>query len=374
MKIAIVRRAKNSSFSMEVYADGLISGLRQVRPDWSIVEIQPSFAEYQGSALKRVGTYYGRYWSFPRQVQQCQEVDLVHIIDHSDGHILHLLKGQPRPAVITCHDLINYRQPENITDQASIPLLSNTLWRYAVRGISRADHIITVSDHTAKDVMALFNVAPQRLTTAHNGVDPDFRPLPLEQVEKVRQQQGIAPAAFVLLNVGSNHPRKNVFAVFKALNLLSQQGRTVHFIKAGADFTPEQKAFIQKERLCDRVTYAGRPDKAQLVNLYNAADVLVAPSLYEGFGITPLEAMACGTPVIASNTTAMPEAVGDAGLLITPHDVEGIANCAARIADDSNLRRQLIEKGLARVQQMTWNHSAEIVANTYEQLLQKGKK
>ncbi|MGB3514956.1 MAG: glycosyltransferase family 1 protein [Elainellaceae cyanobacterium] len=370
MRVAIVRRALGASFSMDICADGLVSGLRQVRPHWDVVEIIPSFSEYQGSALSRVGKYYRRYGQFPRQVRRRTDIDLFHIVDHSDGHLCYTLGRTGRPVVITCHDLINYLQPENISTQTRAPLVSSWVWRYAVRGIAQADHIITVSDHTAKDVMATFGVEPTRLTTAHNGVDPAFRPLAPEHIAATRSRYGLTSNTICLLNVGSNHPRKNMFAVLKALAMLRQQGLPVHLLKAGADFTADQKTYLQRQNLTDFATYVGKPEQAELVAAYNAADMLVAPSLYEGFGITPLEAMACGTPVIASNTAALPEAVGEAGLLVAPDDIGGIAAAVANLSTNSGLRTTLIEKGVARASQMTWARSAEIVASTYERLAQ----
>jgi glycosyltransferase involved in cell wall biosynthesis len=353
---------------MDVYADGLISGLRQARPRWDIVEIIPSFSEYQGSALSRLGKYYRRYRQFPRQVRRRTDVDLFHIVDHSDGHLCYALGRTQRPVVVTCHDLINYIQPENIRTQTSMPLVSTWVWRYAVQGIAQADHIITVSDHTAKDVMATFGVEPARLTTAPNGVDSAFRPLPPKAIAAARSRYHLAPDTLCLLNVGSNHPRKNMVAVLKALAVLRQQSLPVHLLKAGANFTDEQKNYLHQQNLTDCVAYVGKPNQTELVELYNAANVLLAPSLYEGFGITPLEAMACGTPVIASNATALPEAVGDAGVLVAPNDIEGMAANVVRLANDRCFRENLIEKGLTRASQMSWVRSADIVAAAYERL------
>ena len=239
-----------------------------------------------------------------------------------------------------------------------------------MRGIRQADRIITVSHHTAKDVMDIFGVAPDALQTAHNGIDAQFRPLPQPQIEAVRSRYHLAPQTFCLLNVGSNHPRKNIFTVLKVLNALHQEGHRVHFLKAGADFTTEQKTYISQQNLTDWVTYVGKPDKAELVQLYNAVDVLVAPSLYEGFGITPAEAMACGTPVIASNTTALPEVVGHAGILVPPNDIQTMAAAIQRLQQDPTEYQKLVVAGCDRARLFTWQLHAESVAAVYENLLE----
>lgn len=372
MQIAIVRRAPGASFSMDVYADGLVNGLRQVRPDWKVVEITPTFKEFEGSALSRLGKYYRRYGQFPRQVRQQRDVDLFHVIDHSDGHLCYSLGRAARPVVITCHDLINYIQPENISTQAKLPMVSRWFWRYAVQGLAQADHIVTVSDHTAKDVMATFGVEPARVTTAHNGVDPAFCPLPPEQIAVARSRYGLRGDRFYLLNVGSNHPRKNVVALLQALALLRQQGVPAHLLKAGADLTAAQKTYAQQQNLTDYVAYVGKPDQAELVALYNAADVLVAPSLYEGFGITPLEAMACGTPVVVADATALPEVVGDAGLRVPPQDIGAIATALRQLYEQPEVYARLANAGRDRAQLFTWAAHGDRVAAVYETLVNQG--
>ena len=371
MRIAVVRRALKASFSMDVYADGLVSGLKAVRPNWEIVEITPNFSEYQGSVASRVGKYYQRYWQFPRQIQQQADVDLFHIVDHSDAHLVYGLAKANRASVVTCHDLINYIQPENLDNQAIFPFVSRSIWNYSVRGLRQADQIVTVSNHTAQDVTAVFNITPTKLTTAHNGVDASYQPLSRIQIKAVRKQYEIDEDTFCWLNVGSNHPRKNVSTLLEALALLRQQNVSVCFVKAGADFTDRQKDFINCQNLADCVRYVQKPDKAALRKLYSAADALVAPSLYEGFGITVLEAMACGTPVIASNVTSLPEVVGHAGIMVPPKDVEAIAKATLTLKTCPDEVARLSRLGLQRVQAFTWQNAAEIVANVYEKALIK---
>ncbi|WP_242036864.1 glycosyltransferase family 1 protein [Leptolyngbya sp. FACHB-321] len=356
---------------MDVYADGIVNGLKAVRPDWDIVELVPPIASTKGKSwLVGLQKYYQRYWSFPSTVRQ-QDVDLFHIIDHSDGHLAYWLQGAHKPIVVTCHDLINFLQPENISDQAKLPLLSAAVWKYAVKGIRHADHIVTVSAHTAKDVIRLMTVEAERLTVAPNAVEALFQPLPPSEFAWVRQQQQISSETTCLLNVGSNHPRKNVAAVLSALNTLKDQGVSVHLFKTGADFTAEQKTFIQSHNLKSFVTYLGKPDKTALIQIYNAADILVAPSLYEGFGMTILEAMACGTPVVTSNVTSLPEVAGDAAIVVAPNDIAAIVQAVDQLREDDNLRHLLIEKGLVRVKSFTWEKTSELIADIYEQLLDK---
>jgi len=155
----------------------------------------------------------------------------------------------------------------------------------------------------------------------------------------------------------------------QVIQQLKTQKIPIHFWKVGADFTPEQKEWIEAHSLQSSVTYLGKPDQPTLLQLYNAADMLLAPSTHEGFGITLLEAMACGTPVITANTSAMPEVVGDAGVLIDPLNVEAIAAAILHLRRDSTYRQALIQKGLERVKTFTWEAVAEAIAQIYESLI-----
>jgi glycosyltransferase involved in cell wall biosynthesis len=143
----------------------------------------------------------------------------------------------------------------------------------------------------------------------------------------------------------------------------------VQFWKVGSDFTDEQKAFIQTQGLETQIHYLGNPDKSTLVQIYSAADILVAPSLHEGFGMTLLESMACGTPVITANLSAMPEVVEDAGILVDPTDSQAIAEAVNQLHSNSTEYQILVEKGLARIKRYTWEKTAEQIAQIYEHLL-----
>lgn len=364
MKVLIVRTMPE--FSMDIYANGLIAGLKIVRPDWKIMAIAPvPLSRSSRSWQTRLHKYYERFWKFPRTVHQ-QTTDIVHIIDHSDGHIAYTSKNQP--TVITCHDLINYFYPQNLQGSVQIPWISNALWRRSIHGMKQANHIITVSQQTAHDVTQILDIPPAKITVVPNATS-GFHPLfPLER-EVLRQQHKLSPHTTCLLNVGSNHPRKNITTILQVIQHLKTKQIPIQFWKVGADFTPEQQAWIQAHDLQSSVTYLGKPDQPTLMQLYNAADMLLAPSIHEGFGITLLEAMACGTPIITANTSAMPEVVGDAGVLIDPLNVEAIAAAILHLRQDNTYRQTLIQKGLERVKAFTWEAVAEAIAQVYESLL-----
>jgi glycosyltransferase involved in cell wall biosynthesis len=367
VRIAIVRPMPN--FSMDTYADGLVAGLRVVRPHWEIIELAPKpIDRHSRSVMVRAEKFYERFWRFPRSVAD-QSADIVHVIDHSEAHIVRWVKPKGMPVVVTCHDLINFFYRNNLQGSVQVPIVSSGLWLRSVKGMKQANHIVTVSAVTAHDTTQLLSIDPAQITVAPNAVEAIFQPSPLHQRDTLRQQHGATPETICLLNVGSNHPRKNLTAILQAVASLVQQGLPVQFWKVSADFTDEQKALIHQQNLEPYIRYLGNPDKATLVQIYSAADILVAPSLHEGFGMTLLEAMACGTPVITSNLSAMPEVAGDAGILVDPHSSEAIVGAVTHLHNDPVYYQMLVAKGLDRAKQFTWENTAVQIAQIYEHLL-----
>jgi glycosyltransferase involved in cell wall biosynthesis len=356
---------------MDVYADNLVSELRQIRPHWTITEIAPDpwwdgedSSWHSGTGLRK---YYERFWHHPRQVKQ-QETDLFHIIDHSNAHVAYWLTRLGKPIVVTCHDLVQFIYPELLREQARFPAFSTAMLNYSVRGMLKANQVITVSSNTANDVETILGIERQKITVIPNGTDKHFHPLPKGSVEHLRQTYTTSPDEICLLNVGSSHHRKNLVTVLKVLHTLIQQGISIRLWKAGDDFTADQKAFIQTHQLEQKVTYLGKPTPDLLLEIYNAADILIAPSLYEGFGLTVLEAMACGAPVITSNVSSLPEVAGDAAILVDPIDVQAMSEAILQLRNTASYRQVLREKGMERVCKFTWRQTAEQVAQVYENL------
>ena len=371
MRVVIVRREPKVSLSMDVYADNLISELTAIHPEWEIRQICPQpWSDdlenlwHSGNPLRK---YYERFFNHPRAVSQI-EADIFHIIDHTNGHVAYWLKRSGKPVVITCHDLVQYVYPEILKNQSRFPALSMAVWQYSVKAMKIADRTIAVSTNTAKDITNWLNIAPKQIAVVPNGVESEFRSLSPEIVNNWRQQYVNSPEEICLLNVGSNHQRKNILTVLKVVQAIADRGLPVRLWKIGDDFTVEQKQFIGDRALNKYITFLGKPDREALIRFYNAADIMLAPSLYEGFGLTILEAMACGTPVITSNVSSLPEVAGDAAILVNPMDVEAMTKAILRLQKDSAYRQNLINKGLAKAKTFTWRKHAEDVAQVYQQL------
>jgi glycosyltransferase involved in cell wall biosynthesis len=370
--IALVRRERGVAFSMDVYADNLVANLRALHPDWQIIEIAPDSWGQGTGDLWRSGTgvrkYYERFWRHPRAVCQLQ-ADLFHIIDHSNAHVAYWLHQLQRPTVVTCHDLVQWVYPQILRDQSRFPAFSMAAWRYSVNGMTQAQQVIAVSNNTARDVARYLAIEPQRIVTIPNGVDQGFAPLPLESTLAFRQRYNCPLETLCLLNVGSTHQRKNIPTVLHTLRDLRDRGIATQLWRIGEAFTQEQQALIDQFQLAPLITQIPLADATTLVQAYNAADVLVAPSLYEGFGLTVLEAMACGTPVIAARTSSLPEVVGAAAMLVDPLDVGAIAAAVCRVQQEPAYRAQMVQAGRDRAKTFTWAKSAAATAQLYQTLI-----
>jgi glycosyltransferase involved in cell wall biosynthesis len=272
----------------------------------------------------------------------------------------------PCPLVVTIHDLTFDLFPELFRRFNRLYL--QQLTRQTVR---RATQIIADSESTRADVLRILGVPPEKVVTIPAGVGEEMHPLDdPEPVRALRQRYELPDR--MLLYLGTLEPRKNVLAVIEAYALLRQRPGFAHqLVIAGGKgwYYEEIYARVEQLGLRDAVIFPGYIPEAELPVWYNAADLFVYPSLYEGFGLPPLEAMACGTPVIVSNVSSLPEVVGEAGLTVPPHDVEALANAIQSLLDDPARRQALREAGLARAKLYSWKSTALQTAQLYHRIL-----
>lgn len=369
MKLVIARRTPGIAWSMDVYADNLISQIQQLRPNWDVIQWSPSITSWRsGSGLRK---YYERYWRYPRALRQVSG-DIFHVLDHTDGHLVRWLHQAGKSVVATCHDLVSLTYPEHLREESRFPLISETVWRHAVHGLCQADQVLCVSESTERDVFWHLKVPLMRTNVIHSGINPAFRPLPRSHIATIRQNDCHHPQEWVLLHVGSNQRCKNLTGVLEALKILRDRQIPARLWQVGAQFTQRQQQYIEQQQLGNFITSLGslnpRTQLEQLVEIYNAADVTVFPSFYEGFGFPILESMACGTPVVTSDVFAMPEVAGNAGILVNPSVADSIAAGIAKLYHHSAYRQEMIQRGLTRAQQFHWRTTAQQTIELYERM------
>ncbi|MEE8472104.1 MAG: glycosyltransferase family 1 protein [Dehalococcoidia bacterium] len=268
--------------------------------------------------------------------------------------------------VVTVHDLVVLKYPEY---QFFTRVKHIGGW---LRKLNRADAVVAVSENTRKDILELLDVPPEKVHTVYNGYNADlFRSdLSPEYVEGVLRRYHLGTP--YILSLGTLEPRKNLVRLIQAFHLLRKKSPDpIYLVLAGAMGWKYDIIFneIRRLGLHDSVSYLGYAPDEDLPGLIKGARALAYPSLYEGFGIPPLEAMAVGTPVITSNAASLPEVVGEAGLQVDPEDVGAIAAALERVCGDDALAEDMRAKGLKRAQQFSWDRAARQVMEIYHKLL-----
>jgi glycosyltransferase involved in cell wall biosynthesis len=267
------------------------------------------------------------------------------------------------PTILTVHDLSFVREPETVMPGMTRHL--NTWVPYSAR---QADHIIAVSEATRRDLIELYHISPDKITVLYHGISPDFRRVEdTATLAAIRHKYGLGQRPFVL-SVGTIQPRKNYRRLIQAFALLDEPLALVIAGGKGWDYE-DVFAEVNRQGLAERVHFPGFVADADLPALYSAASLFVYPSLYEGFGLPILEAMTCGTPVVASNQSALPEVVGQAGLLVEPRDIQALAAAMSRLLADEDLHQKLAQAGRIRAAGFTWSHMAVKLTALYRQLI-----
>ncbi|HEV8540370.1 MAG TPA: glycosyltransferase family 1 protein [Nitrospiraceae bacterium] len=267
--------------------------------------------------------------------------------------------------VVTVHDLWLDRYP-----QYSAKLFGQRLsFHRTKRTAWRARKVITVSDYSARDIEALYGLPSDRIAVIPNGVSEDFRPMTAAEGPALFRRLGIQGDPFILF-VGGADPRKNHRTFLAACARRLKQLSTYRLVLVGDPMHRfgDLKQSARRYGLSDRVVCTGRLPITDLKMLYSHADLFVFPSIYEGFGMPVLEAMACGAPVITSNRTALPEVAGDAAILVNPEDADELADAIVRVLRDQTLRTELRARGFDRAKQFTWERAARRTLALYREL------
>lgn len=275
--------------------------------------------------------------------------------------------GVRQPSVVTVYDLSFLRYPERLS-------AARRLYLRLFTGLTcrRADRVIAISHSTGRDLVDLLNIPPQKIDVTPLAFDAGcFRPLPAEQLAAFRRRLNL-PERFWLF-LGTLEPRKNLPVLLEAYAALSPTERLPLVLAGGKGWqTAPIFEAIARHGLHDSVHLPGFIPTEDLPLWYNSAEIFVYPSVFEGFGLPVLEAMACGTPVITSNVSSLPEVAGNAGMCLPPGDVSAWTAGLRRAYADAEWRRQAREKGLTEANQFTWQETARQTIQSYYRALQRG--
>jgi glycosyltransferase involved in cell wall biosynthesis len=285
-------------------------------------------------------------------------LDLFHYTDHAMS-----LVQRRYPVVITVHDIAYIRFPDLLNKSRQV------YKKYILNlSVKKADIIIADSYSTKRDIIEFFKVDKKKIKVIHLGVESRFHPI--SNVEGYRIRNNL-PSKMVL-NIGTLEPRKNVVALIKAFKKLQKKGyKDYVLVIAGERGWLYKRIFeeIKTSSMEQSIRLLGVVRDEEMPMLYNCAELFVYPSLYEGFGLPPLEAMACGVPIITSNTSSLPEVVGNAGIMVDPNDIESLSDEMCRVLKDNELKHRMSRDGLKRSKMFTWEKTVNKVLETYNEVL-----
>ncbi|MBN1221226.1 MAG: glycosyltransferase family 4 protein [Anaerolineae bacterium] len=279
---------------------------------------------------------------------------------HSPYYLMSYRPGVP--TVLTVYDLIPLLYPQHVSAQARL------LFRWTTSlALRTAAHVVAISQATRHDFLDRFHISPAKISTIHLAPDPTFQPLPALKITTLRTRLNL-PELYVLY-LGSNKPHKNLLRLLEAWARLQPQPYTLLIAGVWDNRYPEAKARIRELGLAGSVRFLGPILEKDMPTLYSGATAFVFPSEHEGFGLPVLEAMACGVPVACSNTSSLPEIVGEAALTFNPVQVESIASALGQLLNNPTLRAHLQEQGLRQSTKFSWQQTAQATLEVYRMIM-----
>lgn len=295
--------------------------------------------------------------------------DLVHIPLNSVPVFL------PKPFVVTIHDMSSVVMGYRGQPHSRLHLLRFRL------GLVRASRVIAVSESTRQDVVQLMNIPDDRVRRIYNAIDPDYYAAgSAEERRQTMERYQIGHP--YLLYAGSVKPQKNVARIVEAFSVVRRdlaghpRFKDLRLVIIGDEISkyPRIRQAVVQSRVREYVRFLGFVPSDALRSFYQGAEAFVFPSLYEGFGLPPLEAMAAGTPVITSNVSSLPEVVGDAASFVKPENVFDIARGVKEVLLEEDLRQRMVSRGLEQVRQFSWTQTARQVLETYQNVLDERRR
>jgi len=361
MKVAIdIQTTLGQPTGFGFYVSNLIKALERFSSGCTFELIRPD-SEKDFSTPQR---FYWDQFVYPQKATKAK-VDLLHQPCFSAPLFF---RG---PVVITIHDIISLLFPENI------PFASRMFYsKWMPFTYSKAQRIITISDSTRDDIIRVLKIPKEKIEVIPQAVDEKFeRPAKIDEVSRAKSKYGL-PKDYIL-HVGTLEPRKNLKFLIEVFNqaIKSEKNANLNLVITGKKGWYYEGLFerVRELGLQKRVIFTGYVDEQDKPAIYKGARIFAFPSVYEGFGLPPLEAMASGVPVVSSNTSSMPEVVGEAGILLSPNDLERWCRAITKLNIEDSTRRRCIELNKEQVKKFAWQKTAEKTIEVYQKAYENYK-
>ncbi len=281
--------------------------------------------------------------------------DIIHLPNQDFARYAYFCRN---PFIVTVHDLAR-----SCLGFAKDTITERILLKLDKRYIKRASHIIAASQNTRNDLIKYLKIPEERISVVYHGVDHNiFKPYNIKLLDKP-----------YILYVGSERPRKNLGRLFEAFAKLKGEFLELKLVKIGnpgrsGKYREDTINKLDSLRITRDVIFVNYASELTLAYYYSSAALLAYPSLYEGFGLPPLEAMACGCPVVTSNTSSLPEVIGEAGIMVDPYDTDSLAKAMRQVLTDSKLRDDMVRKGLEQAKKFSWEKAAIETQEVYNKI------
>jgi len=349
---------------MERFADALEEGFRG---DGDLclraLSIRESSLAHR-IGLGRVDRYKTRYISYPRVASQTR-AHVYHIVDHGYADLARKLPVDQ--TIATCHDLMLLRaQESDVGFRARRALVAR--FRWSTSYLRRLAHVVCDSAATMRDAERFCGVRNERMSVIQPGVSRTFRKLSAPRRAQIRAALA-RPDERIILSVSTGHGYKNTTGVLRVVSALRLEGLPVNLICVGRGLNDSERLLARSLGLDSVIRETGIVSEERLVELYNVGDILLFPSFHEGFGWPPLEAMSCGTPVVASRAPSVAEVVCDAGLLEDARDTAALTRAVRSVLTSAELASRLSTRGMARAGFLSWRRAIASYRQIYEQLI-----
>jgi len=368
MRIGIDARPIQGKFTGDAtYWRGLIEGFSHIDTDDEIIlyldaglpiPAIPQAKYFQAKPLRSMSWRTWSVFAFPRALKK-DGIDIAHV-----QYSIPLYA--PCPVVTSVHDISFKRHPEffRLKDR----LILDAGFK---RASKRAAKILALSEYTKKEMLDLYDIRPEKIAVVYPGVDEQFKPMDRDICRATIADKYGVSSPFIL-TLGVIQPRKNLPRLLEGFAKLKEADKSAPDLVIVGKYGWKETNLLERIaelKLSEHVILTGYAPQEDLPVFYNAADVFIYPSVYEGFGLPPLEAMACGTPVITGNQTSLPEVIGEAGIMVGPYDPAAFTKALVNVLSNETLRAEMSSKGLKQASKFTWDKTATQVLEIYRREL-----